>query len=346
MKFDFSAALKSIATSPDAPAIVKAQPSQPIKEKIVQTPNDLMPPDATKPNVTCPVCKQGSIVDGVLVGCVCVAQDQCDNGEDDPPPPVKSSSLSSSVNAPVKKGMIFRVPAHVAAEAKEVEATLESANERIANIGSTIGLDSIPEDGCRHLCECQTWWSHGPKLKCRYPDMLNYGKCPACLHSDETGVIIGTASPDAWTEKDGKLIIDPITEKQLRNDERSRCKDMSPEQLTYHIQFYARQIEELRIRSLETRKMSAERIEEETEGFTDEQRAKFIQDLRNSTKAKKPRVKKEATPKKASSAKQKEADLVVSLKASGKSAQEASLIASWMIKTGKSQAQVEAFLND
>jgi hypothetical protein len=201
--------------------------------------------------------------------------------------------------------------------------------------------EGMPDGFCQHLCECGKWWTHGDSSKCRYPDVVKQGKCQICLNGATYQLNL---SADL---KDGKLT--PEAQINVRNDERKLCKNMNVQQLTFHIEFYAHKIEELRIRSLESRKLRSELEEEELQNIPEEEREAFIQALRRGDKEPKKRGTRrsngEAKPKR-QSVKDREAAIVVDLMKQGKNNTEAKLIATWMLKTGKTQAQVEAFLND
>lgn len=196
----------------------------------------------------------------------------------------------------------------------------------------------IPDEECAHLCDCGAWWTHGNRMKCRFPDMVKYGKCPDCLQGKPQQEPDG----DYTEDKNGDVKLTPIAEIKVRNDERIICKDMSVEQLTYHIAMNAKRIEELRVRSLEARKMRSELEEEAVRDLPEAEREKFLQELRRGKESKAPRVRKE----KKETPKNREKALVEELTGKGKSLKDAKLIAGWMIKTGKTQAQVEAFLYD
>ena len=132
---------------------------------------------------------------------------------------------------------------------------------------------------------------------------------------------------------DGKFTV--AGEVNIRNKERVICKDMNVEQLTRHIEFLAKEIEKLRIQSLETRKMRSALEEEELADIPESEREKFIQELRRgASKEKKPRKARE------SKAPEKSSDPGVRLSAYEKNVQ------NLMRRMGKTREQVEAFLND
>lgn len=175
---------------------------------------------------------------------------------------------------PPKKGLMFAVPPQ-----KDLPAP--STN--------ILQITDENRNNCHHLCECGNWWTHGLRAVCKYPDLMNQGKCQVCLN--------GGVNADVLEHfVDGKLTAPG--EIFIRNKQRLVCKEMSVEQLTNHISFLAKNIEELRIKSLETRKMRAELEEEELQNIPEDEREKFIQALRNgqskTTKTRKPRAKKES----------------------------------------------------
>jgi hypothetical protein len=199
----------------------------------------------------------------------------------------------------------------------------------------------IPPTDCSHLCDCGKWWSHGSYDKCRYPTVLKQGLCPDCLN--------GRSGPNKPALDHSIQLVSPIItvadQIELRNKSREMCKNMNVEQLTHHIQFNAKLIEELRIKSLETAKMRRELEDELVENagiFSESERAKFIDALRSGNKASKPGKPKKDKPV---TGKTKEAELIASLQSKHPLAM-AKVIAGMMIKTGKTQAQVEAWLND
>jgi len=218
-----------------------------------------------------------------------------------------------------------------------------------AQIGEQLPAPSLdntdfPDDHCHHLCDnpdCLKWWTHGLKSECKYPDILRQGLCQACNKGGETFQI---KPEEDYNNKDGKITLTPAAQIRVRNDETFICKDMSIEQLTNHIQFHALRIEELRIRSLQARKLRSELEEALLSSIPEHEREKFIQELRQGKKKKSSKA-KASKPKLESNA-TKIAALKSQLTAQGKSNQEAQAIAAMMVKTGKTQAQVEAWLND
>lgn len=222
----------------------------------------------------------------------------------------------------------------------ETTATTKPLTVTIPPIAHVVEASAFLASQCQHLCECGNAWTHGDKAKCRYPDIRKQGSCPTCVESGKPNVWAG---PDADVESDGKggLKIAAKLDIEVRNKQRILVKDMTSEQLTSHIAALAKEIEVLRIRSMETRKVRSDVEESELEKIPPHEREEFRQQLRRGKAAK---VKKGPKEKKVS-AKEREAQLATSIKpvtAGG----DAKLIASWMVKTGKSQAQVEAFLYD
>jgi hypothetical protein len=199
----------------------------------------------------------------------------------------------------------------------------------------------IPPTDCSHLCDCGKWWSHGSYDKCRYPTVLKQGLCPDCLN--------GRSGPNkpgldhSISLSSGTLTVAEQIEQ--RNKARMQVANMNYEQRSHHILFLAKLIEELRVQSLETSKINREeedRLIEEAGITSPSERAKFIDALRSGnkpSKASKPKKDKPATGK------TKEAELIASLQSKHPLAM-AKVIAGMMIKTGKTQAQVEAWLND
>lgn len=222
----------------------------------------------------------------------------------------------------------WRIPA------LQVEETLPEPNHD----------EPMPEGYCQHLCEnedCQKWWTHGLKAECQFPDILKQGLCQHCSTNNTTFQM--DPSQDF---KDGKIV--PAAQIKIRNDEQFICKDMSIEQLTNHIFFLHKRIEELRIRSLHARKMRSDLEEEELANIPQHEREEFIQALRRGQKKgeKKPRATKKAKDPSLLTGKAKEAALKKELEAKGKSTEEAKALASIMVKTGKSLEWAEKFLND
>jgi hypothetical protein len=242
---------------------------------------------------------------------------------------VEKEPLSDVMVAQPTSKMLFKVPPAPPAQLGSIE-----------DPNKMEGFDQIAEDGCHHLCDCNRWWSHGPKDKCRHPDILKQGKCPKCLN--------GEAPEDLtknWVMKDGKIRPTGEHERFIRNREREIVKHMSIPQLTHHIEFFLQRIEELKMGMMETRKVRTEREDEETANLTtDSEREAFIQALRRGEK-----IEKKKTPKvkKISKAEQIQ-NLVAKIRLNdpSKSPDQAKLIATWMLESGKSQQEVEAFLND
>ncbi len=149
------------------------------------------------------------------------------------------------------------------------------------------------DDGCAHLCKCGKWWSHGARLKCRHPDVLDMGLCSDCLN--------GKPQEDVTEE----FIDNKLTPKGIQrcyNKSRQDCANMTQEQVGYHIDYLEQKIAELRAESISARKQRAEMIEEECQKVPPAEREAFRQALLISTKeskSRKPAVKKES-PKLAS----------------------------------------------
>jgi len=121
----------------------------------------------------------------------------------------------------------------------------------------------------------------------------------------------------------------------IRNKERVVCKDMNPEQLTRHIEFYAREIESLRIKSMEAKKMRQDIEEEQLANIPEHEREKFIQALRNGAASSK-RGRKTAEKSNTSEA----AASAVRLSAYERNVQ------NLMKRNNKTREQVEKYLND
>lgn len=217
--------------------------------------------------------------------------------------------------------------------------------------------DPTGEGNCAHMCSdpnCQEWWSHGPKDKCRYPDLANQGLCPKCLTTDnQTKLLEPHRIPDNrpldtadFKMEGGKPVMSPRAQVFYRNQELRLVKDMNVEQLTFHIQHYAQMIEELRVRSMQSRSKRAELEEEALQDIPEEEREKFIQALRNGNK-KKTKTAKEPKQKKESPKEKERATLAhVQSARPSMSLKEAQVIANYMIKTGSTLEVAEAWLND
>lgn len=201
------------------------------------------------------------------------------------------------------------------------------------------------EDLCHHLCECGKWWTHGDKNKCRYPDLLNQGKCPDCLGGEKSQF---DPAKEIELGKNGEVKLTAAAAIKVANDQRERCKNMSVEQLTYHISFLATEIEKLRQGMMTSRKMRAELEEIESAHLPEAEKQKFIEALRNSsTGAKADKKVKVAKPKKLS----KEAQLTAAVEIlkgrnPGLPMDSIRSMASMMVTLNKTAEQVEAFLND
>lgn len=201
------------------------------------------------------------------------------------------------------------------------------------------GKDFVPEDDeCCHLCEtenCGNFWSHGARAQCRFPDLLSQGLCPECL-----GVGRQLQAPTVADDfKENKW--SPRAQVQIRNDARAKIKNMTQEQLRDHILFLQAKIEEYRLHQFESRSKIKEIEEEELYALPEHERAAYIQAQRQGLKKKE---KKEPKLTKKEQEEQKIRDLARTLKVAD--GYDAKLIASWMVKTGKTQAQMEAYLYD
>jgi hypothetical protein len=111
---------------------------------------------------------------------------------------------------------------------------------------------------------------------------------------------------------------------------------MDVEQLTHHILFLTKQVEMLRAEAMGTRKLRTEKEEEALLNIPPAEREKFIQALRQGKdgKPRKPRASKSSTSGGAA------ATPGVKLDKYERS------VRSLMASTGKTRAQVEAYLND
>lgn len=198
------------------------------------------------------------------------------------------------------------------------------------------GKDFVPTDSeCVHLCECENFWTHGLKAACRFPDMLKQGLCPDCL---------GIGKQQTWT-MDEDFVDGKLSQKAqiiVRNKALKAIQNMNADQLTEHIKFLEMRIQELHLEALETRSRRAVLEEDEIYALPEEERERYRQALRRGDKPKK--EKKAPKVSKKEEAAQKERDLAKSIKV--EQGHDAKLVAQWMIKTGKSQAQVEAYLYD
>jgi len=196
-------------------------------------------------------------------------------------------------------------------------------------------VEEVPleKGNCNHLCKkCQKWWTHGLWTKCRFPDVMDQGMCPDCLNTP-TEPINGLG----YTEENGKIRLTVDNAKTQADKGYVDCKNMSVEQITHHITFLEKTIQELRMQQSGSRRKRADLEEEQLENVPPEEREKFRQELRRGSKEKKAAKVPKADPEK---------DLRLSLMNKGKSTEEAKVIAAMMIKTGKSQADVEAWLYD
>lgn len=206
--------------------------------------------------------------------------------------------------------------------------------------------EAMPDGYCQHLCEsCNCWWTHGQHKDCQYPDITKQGLCQNC-NKQETYQVDYAKDYEPKSNGSG-LKMTPTAQIRVRNDENMICANMNIEQLTRHIEFYAMKIEELHNRSLQARHLRGELEEEELANIPESEREAFIQALRRGeSKEKKPRAARKAKDPSLLSGKAKEAALTSQLKAQGKPPEVAKVIAAMMVKTGKTQEQVEAWLND
>lgn len=190
-------------------------------------------------------------------------------------------------------------------------------------------------EGCAHICQpsiandkgpqgCGLWWSHGPRDKCRHPDLINIGLCPTCLG-------VGNKPFDPLEDWDNDRLT-PQGILKAGNKARKDCKDMNAEQLTAHISMLAKRIETLKAESMMSRKMRSELEEEELSHIPEEERERFIQALRRGGKkaGRKPKVSKPPTPEE------------VGIRLSKMERH----IRNLMATTGKTRQEVEAFLDD
>src|SRR5271157_2515828 len=194
------------------------------------------------------------------------------------------------------------------------------SNEAVNEAVSEAVNETISKDSCSHLCSCGKWWTHGPWNKCRFPDLLNHGKCQTCLSTVDTPY----EPLEGFQINSGKPALDTSAQKIIRQNTREVCKNMNIQQLTYHIEFLAKRIEELRVQSLETAHMRREAEEEEIKNIPESEREKFIQALRRGDKKKASKADRSAAPV----------------------SKQEKLIQSLMKQTGKSREIVEAMLND
>jgi len=191
----------------------------------------------------------------------------------------------------------------------------------------------LEKGNCNHLCKkCQKWWTHGLWTKCRFPDVMDQGMCPDCLNTPAEPL-----SGLGYTEENGKIRLTVDNAKTQADKGYVDCKNMSVEQITHHITFLEKTIQELRMQQSGSRRRRADLEEDQLQDIAPEDREKFRQELRRGSKEKKAAKAPKADPEK---------DLRLSLMNKGKSTEEAKVIAAMMIKTGKSQADVEAWLYD
>jgi hypothetical protein len=265
------------------------------------------------------------------------------NGEVDPndPGPVpgevdelpKPTPMEASVPA-----MHFHIPAKFAFEGTiSTEESTESS--KLSSPQCVLDKDLDPTQ-CWHMCAftgCQKFWTHGPKDKCRYPDVLNQGLCPNCLNGEKN-----TFGEDFEEDEKGGVRLLPARIAFVRNATRTTCANMSIEQLTYHILYNQKRIAEFMADSAESRKMRSELEEKALLEIPEDQREAFRQALRRGA-TKKLKTKEPKEVKK--SAKVKEQELIAEL-CKDMETQRARLVAAIMIKTGKDRAKAEAWLDD
>jgi hypothetical protein len=221
-------------------------------------------------------------------------------------------------------------------KASPTKVTIENSSKTFPE-----GESPDPTEECCHLCQpsipnskgpqgCGLWWSHGPRSKCKHPDLVNHGLCPKCLG-------VGTEPFNPLEDFDAdKEKLTPQGIMKSANKARVECADMDVEQLTHHILFLTKQVEMLRAEAMGTRKLRTEKEEEALLNIPPAEREKFIQALRQGKdgKPRKPRASKSSTSGGAA------ATPGVKLDKYERS------VRSLMASTGKTRAQVEAYLND
>lgn len=202
--------------------------------------------------------------------------------------------------------------------------------------GEASSIVEVSEDGCQHICQpsipnskgpqgCGEWWSHGHRLKCRHPEILNLGLCPKCMGKGQEPF---NPLEDFDTEK---MKLTPQGIMRSENKARIECVDMNIEQLTHHIEFLAKCIEQLKAESMGTRKLRTEKEEEALLNIPAAEREKFIQSLRQGKDSKTPRVRK-------AKAIDAEADKGVRLSKYERN------VRNLMVTLGKTRQEVEKFL--
>lgn len=234
-------------------------------------------------------------------------------------------------------------------ELLEAEAEEEEASTEPEDPTKYDSLNSLDPNNCAHLCDCDSWFTHGPKHKCRFPDLVKHGLCPKCLDSGASSNATYTMEDDFKEDAYGKNKLSPKAQVLIRNKESQNIKNMTVEQLTHHITYLAFRIEEMRVQALQTRHRRTELEEEMVNDLPESERKAFIEALRLGKEAKKKKVAGTNGTKKLSKKAEleaKEATLVADLIKQGRDKTVAKVVAGMMIKTGKSQAFVEAMLND
>ena len=209
-------------------------------------------------------------------------------------------------------------------------------------------LSTLPDDLCHHLCEnpdCLKWWSHGKKSDCAYPDLVKQGNCQTCNDGNTYQVDF----EKDFEIKDGKPKLDAAALVKVRNTEGEICKFMTSRQLTLHILFYQKRIEEYYQAMLHARKIRADKEEEELKDIPESERERFILALRKGDDTKS--SKKGKTPRKETKAKEPKKDdkqerikrLAADMKSQGMDKDDAKMIALTMVNMGKTQKEAEAW---
>lgn len=230
---------------------------------------------------------------------------------------------------PVNGAANFTIPASPEVPIEEIVEELNKPNP---------DTEPMLDENCAHICEeCNEWWSHGPRNKCRHPDIIKQGLCSKCLTG--AGKESNPDPIDGLVEDDhGKLTLSGPAQVKARNEAREMCKNMDIEQLSLHIRYIYKKELELRAHGAEVRKMRADLIEFEAQNVPEVEREAFRQAMLTGQK----RKERKAPAKKTKD--QKLSELIAQLKSSG--CANAELVAKWMTQTGKSREQVEALLND
>lgn len=229
----------------------------------------------------------------------------------------------------------------IAQKAKEPEIETESLPE------PSTDLSTLSDDLCHHLCEnpdCLKWWSHGKKSDCAYPDLVKQGNCQICNDGNTYQVDF----EKDFEIKDGKPKLEASALVKVRNTEGEICKFMTSRQLTLHILFYQKRIEEYYQAMLHARKIRADKEEEELKDIPESERERFILALRKGDdskgKGKVGRPKKESKPAKKVDDKQERIKrLAADMKAQGMDKDDAKMIALTMVRMSKTQKEAEAW---